>query len=106
MLRLPSVYTGLPFRCHLRRRTDPFTPGIAMTVFDQHAQEYDRWFDENERTIQAEVNALRQVLPQSGTGIEIGAGTGRFFIPLAINLGVEPSKAMARIAHQRGLSIG
>jgi hypothetical protein len=31
-----------------------------MTVFDQYAQEYDRWFEENERIFQAEVEALRQ----------------------------------------------
>jgi ubiquinone/menaquinone biosynthesis C-methylase UbiE len=76
-----------------------------MTVFDQYAQEYDRWFDDNERIVQSEVNALKHFVPKSGRGIEIGAGTGRFSIPLAITLGVEPSKAMTRIARQRGLRI-
>ncbi len=76
-----------------------------MTVFNQYAPEYDRWFDENVPTFQAELNALKHVVPKSVRGIEIGAGTGRFSIPVAINLGVEPSKAMARIAHQRGLPI-
>lgn len=76
-----------------------------MKVFDQYAQEYDRWFDENERIYQAEVNALRRVIPQSGKGIEVGAGTGRFSLPLGIKLGVEPSRRMALIAHQRGLKV-
>ena len=76
-----------------------------MKVFDQYAREYDRWFDENERVYQAEVKALRRVFPQPGKGIEIGAGTGRFSIPLAIDLGVEPSRRMALIAHHRGLKI-
>lgn len=76
-----------------------------MTVFDRYAQEYDRWFDENERAYGAEVNALRQVVPQSGKGIEIGAGTGRFSLPLGIELGVEPSRPMALISHQRGLKV-
>lgn len=74
-------------------------------VFDQYAQEYDRWFDENERIYRAEVNALRRVIPQSGTGIEIGAGTGRFSLPLGIRLGVDPSRPMALIARRRGMSI-
>lgn len=76
-----------------------------MTVFDQYAQEYDRWFEENERIFQAEVEALRQFVPKFGRGIEIGAGTGRFALKLRIKSGVEPSMAMARIAHQRGLCI-
>jgi len=76
-----------------------------MTVFDQYAQEYDGWFDENERLYQVEVNALRRAVPQSGKGVEIGAGTGRFSLPLGIKLGVEPSRRMALIAHQRGLKV-
>ncbi|MDI6808674.1 MAG: hypothetical protein QME66_06810 [Candidatus Eisenbacteria bacterium] len=27
-----------------------------ITVFDKHADEYDRWFDENEQVYQAEVS--------------------------------------------------
>lgn len=76
-----------------------------MNVFDQYVQEYDRWFDENGRLYQAEVNALRQVVPQSGKGIEIGAGTGRFSLPLGIELGVEPSRQMAVVAQRRGLEV-
>ena len=63
-----------------------------MTVFDLFAQEYDRWFDENERIYQAEINALRRFISTAGKGIEIGAGTGRFSIPLAVDLGIEPSR--------------
>jgi hypothetical protein len=76
-----------------------------MTVFDLFAQEYDRWFDENERIYQAEVNALRRVVSQSGKGIEIGADTGGFSLPLGIKLGAEPSSQMALIAHHRGLKV-
>jgi SAM-dependent methyltransferase len=76
-----------------------------MKVFDQYAQEYDHWFDENERIYQAEVNALRRVIPHSGNGIEVGAGTGRFSLPFGIELGVEPSRRMAAIARRRGLKI-
>jgi len=76
-----------------------------MTVFDLFAQEYDRWFDENERIYQAEINALRRFISTAGKGIEIGAGTGRFSIPLAVDLGIEPSRQMALIAHRRGLKV-
>ena len=76
-----------------------------MTVFDQYAQEYDIWFDENERIYRAELNALRRFIPQSGKGIEVGAGTGCFSIPFEIGIRVEPSHQMAQIAHRRGLAI-
>ncbi len=76
-----------------------------MLVFDQHAPEYDHWFDEHGPLYQSEVNALRRFVPRTGRGIEIGAGTGRFSVPFGIRLGVEPSRAMARLALQRGLAI-
>jgi ubiquinone/menaquinone biosynthesis C-methylase UbiE len=47
-------------------------------VFDQRAQEYDRWFDEHELIYRAEVSAVREFLSREGIGIEVGAGTGRF----------------------------
>lgn len=76
----------------------------GISVFEKHADEYDRWFDENEQTYQAEVSALRRFVPTTGFGIEIGAGTGRFSIPFGIQIGVEPSRSMAQIAKTRNIS--
>lgn len=76
--------------------------GIA--VFDRLADEYDSWFDRHRAPYLAEVETLRRLLPQGGVGIEIGAGTGRFGLPLGAALGIEPSRAMAAIAHARGLT--
>jgi SAM-dependent methyltransferase len=77
----------------------------GINAFDQHALEYDRWFDEHDLLYQSEVNALRKCIPREGTGIEIGLGSGRFSTPFDIRLGVEPSRAMARIAHKRGIAV-
>lgn len=77
----------------------------TRTVFDTHAREYDDWFDEHHDLYQAEVHALRSLVPRSGRGIEIGAGSGRFTAALGINFGVEPSLAMAALAHRRGVSV-
>jgi hypothetical protein len=60
-------------------------------AFDKYAAEYDEWFDVHPWVYQSEVQALKTVLPQRGRGIEIGAGTGRFSVPLGISIGVEPS---------------
>ncbi len=78
-------------------------PNIA--TFDTHASEYDQWFTENIFAYQSEVEAIRRFIPDNGTGIEIGAGTGRFSIPFGIKSGVEPSEEMARIARSRGLFV-
>jgi SAM-dependent methyltransferase len=77
----------------------------GVAVFDKHADEYDRWFDENQRIYQAEVNALRRFVPEAGFGIEVGVGTGRFSTPFGIRIGVEPSRNMAQIAKTRNILV-
>ena len=76
----------------------------AVTVFDECAQEYDRWFDENACVYQSEVDAVRRFIPTTGDGIEIGVGTGRFAIPIGIKIGIDPSESMVRIAKDRGMA--
>jgi len=78
-------------------------PGI--TVFNQFAREYDHWFVENSFAYLSEVEAIRRFIPDTGLGVEIGAGTGRFSIPFGIKIGIEPSDGMARLAQSRGLFI-
>lgn len=76
-----------------------------VTAFDKHAGEYDRWFDTNKQSYQAEVNALQLLVPQMGLGVEVGAGTGRFSVPFRIGTGVEPSRNMAQMAKARGIAV-
>ncbi len=79
-----------------------------MSLFDLHAQRYDRWFERREAVYQSELNAVRavfDVLPPFSRALEIGTGTGRFSVPLGIAEGVEPSDAMRQIAMGRGLDV-
>lgn len=78
-------------------------PGI--TVFDRFAREYDHWFVENSFAYLSEVESIRRFIPDTGLGVEIGAGTGRFSIPFGIKIGIEPSEGMAWLAQSRGLFI-
>jgi len=78
---------------------------IELEAFENYALEYDKWFDNHEREYLLELKAIRELLPKSGYGIEIGAGTGRFIQPLGISLGVEPSEAMRSLAFSRGVNI-
>ena len=77
----------------------------VVTVFEQHAEQYDRWFDEHERIYRAEVSALQRFVSCDGFCVEVGVGTGRFAARLGIKYGVEPSRQMARIARSRDVAV-
>ena len=76
-----------------------------IEIFEKYAAEYDQWFDENEAVYKSEILALRDLIPAAGMGLEVGVGTGRFAAPLGIGMGVEPAKAMAERARQRGIEV-
>lgn len=76
-----------------------------VAVFDRRAQEYDRWFSENEHAYASELEVLRGFVPEGGSGVEIGVGTGRLAAPLGIRVGVEPAGEMATIARSRGIEV-
>lgn len=78
---------------------------VRSEAFDTYAREYDQWFEDHKIEYGLELRALRALLPGSGTGIEIGAGTGRFTRSLGIATGVEPSGAMRNIALARGVNV-
>ncbi len=61
------------------------------TAFDDQISEYDDWFEKYPDLYLAELEAVRGFIPASGSGVEIGVGTGRFAVPLGISVGVEPS---------------
>ncbi len=72
--------------------------------FDLHTEQYEEWFVINRFVYEAELEAVRQLLPE-GRGVEIGVGSGLFAAPLHIREGVEPSAAMRRIAEKRGIKV-
>ena len=73
--------------------------------FEKHYDKYEDWFEKNEFAYQSEINAVKEVLPVEGKGIEIGVGSGRFAAPLGIKYGVDPSEKMLKIAKQRGIEV-
>lgn len=76
-----------------------------MNVFEEAAVEYDEWFETHKWVYQSEVAAVRKFIPETGEGVEIGVGTGRFSIPFGIKVGVEPARAMAEIAKKKGITV-
>jgi SAM-dependent methyltransferase len=78
---------------------------LATEAFERYANEYDAWFERNPVAYEAELRAIRAVLPASGFVLEIGVGTGRFAGPLGIRTGIDPSPAMAAIARAGGIEV-
>jgi len=78
-------------------------PGV--NAFDRNVNQYEAWFVEHPLAYVSELHAVRALVPATGSGIEIGIGTGRFAAPLGIRKGIEPSQAMAELARKKGLEV-
>lgn len=86
-------------------KTEAEGPMAKLAPFDEHAAEYDAWFERHRESYLAELAAVRELLPIGGKKVEIGIGTGKFAGPLGIPVGVEPSPRMAELARRRGLCV-
>jgi SAM-dependent methyltransferase len=73
--------------------------------FERSVDEYEAWFERNRAAYESELEALRALLPNSGEGLEVGVGTGRFAASLGVRVGVDPSHAMGRLAMARGIDV-
>jgi hypothetical protein len=71
---------------------------VKINSFENYAQKYDEWFDKNRFIYESELQAVKELLPSSKNGVEVGVGSGRFAAPFAIKLGVDPSKELGKIA--------
>jgi len=75
----------------------------GITPFERFWKEYERWFEENNFIYESELEAVRDALPPSGEGLEIGVGSGRFAARLGVRHGVDPAEPMLRLARERGI---
>ena len=78
---------------------------IKSDPFEKHTSEYEQWFEKNRMVYEAELRAVRTLLPRGHSGMEIGVGTGRFAAPLGIKVGVEPSGSMRSLALKKGVQV-
>ena len=73
--------------------------------FDEHYEKYEEWFSKNRSVYQSELKAIGHFIPQRGKGVEIGIGSGKFAVPFGIKVGVEPSKAMRKLAREKRIRV-
>ncbi|WP_202319914.1 class I SAM-dependent methyltransferase [Archaeoglobus neptunius] len=71
-----------------------------MNVFESHARRYDEWYDRNREIYERELFTIPK---PSSPSLEIGVGTGRFASALGIDVGVDISLAMLKIAKSRNV---
>ncbi|MBN1337389.1 MAG: class I SAM-dependent methyltransferase [Deltaproteobacteria bacterium] len=77
-----------------------------ISAFEEHTEAYDAWFERHRDLYEAELCAVRALLPPRGAEIlEVGVGSGRFAVPLGIRVGVEPSGRMADRARSLGIEV-
>jgi len=84
---------------------------MTDTAFDEHAQEYDKWFMKNKNVLESEVLLIKRFLNNPGKALSVGCGSGLFEHILRrqhgidIHFGVEPASDMARVAEMRGMEV-
>lgn len=74
-----------------------------ISPFERFTDQYEAWFDKHLMVYEAELRAIKEMIPSGKSGLEIGTGSGRFAAPLGIRYGVEPSGRMREIAQKRGI---
>jgi ubiquinone/menaquinone biosynthesis C-methylase UbiE len=77
----------------------------SRRVFEEHAEDYDTWFDDHNNVYQAQMRVLRRAVPGFHRGLEVGVGSGRFAAPLGITCGIDPSQNLIRMAKQKGVKV-
>jgi SAM-dependent methyltransferase len=77
----------------------------SRIVFNEHAGDYDAWFDDHNSVYLTQLRILRGAVPDSQRGLEVGVGSGRFAVPLGIKCGIDPSQNLTRMAKRRGVEV-
>lgn len=78
-----------------------------MKVFDLYAERYDLWYDLpfGSSVFALEVECLKRCGPVEGPSLEVGVGSGRFAKALNVDVGVDTSLELLKIARSRGLKV-
>ncbi|MEA3475793.1 MAG: bifunctional hydroxymethylpyrimidine kinase/phosphomethylpyrimidine kinase [Candidatus Cloacimonadota bacterium] len=78
---------------------------LEISVFEETAEDFDKWFSKNEIVFESEFLAEKHFLSNPKNSVSIGVGSGLFASRLGIEYGVEPSKEMAKLAERRGIKV-
>lgn len=74
----------------------------SYKVFDEHAEKYDFWYRKNPVLFECEARAIRS-LKLNGRGLSIGVGSGTLDSQAPIDVGIDPSANMLKLASTHGI---
>ena len=74
-------------------------PVPRMALCEARHQRYEAWFDKREAAYISELLALRPFVPWVGRGIETGVGSGRFAVPLGIQMSLNAMQNQVHCCH-------
>ena len=74
----------------------------AVKTFNLLAERYDSWYDKNSQLFEKELPIIPPPLDPS---LEIGCGSGRFMERLGIDVGIDLSGGLLKLAKSRGLQV-
>ncbi len=77
---------------------------ISYKVFDLYAERYESWYTRNPILFECEAETIRS-LNLKGKGLSIGIGTGILDSQAPIDVGIEPSINMLKIALTRKIDL-
>ena len=69
----------------------------SRIVFNEHAGDYDAWFDEHNSVYQAQLRILHGAVPYFRRGLEVGVGSGQFAVPLGFHRFLKKTGTMKTI---------
>lgn len=75
-----------------------------IDCFNKYSMKYEEWFEKNDKIYKQELSIIKKLIGDTPNGLEIGCGSGRFFIKPNIVIGIEPSDNMREIAIKKGLN--
>lgn len=69
-------------------------------IFEGKAKKYDEWYDKNREIFEKEVKCIKSLI-EGKKIVEIGVGTGRFAEKLKVEIGLDASLDMLKIAKKK-----
>jgi len=73
-------------------------------IFEGKAEKYDKWYDKNKEIFEEEVKCIENLIEGKNIA-EIGVGTGRFAEKLGVEIGIDASLDMLKIAKKRKIEV-
>jgi ubiquinone/menaquinone biosynthesis C-methylase UbiE len=77
---------------------------MSYRIFEQFSEYYDSWYSRHPEVLESEIRAIK-ALNLNGLGLDVGVGTGIFAKEVKVQIGIDASSQMLKIAVKRGIQV-